>query len=402
MNKGKQLYYLMMGFGFISFITLAGGNILLGIATLFFLIYMYKHRDRVAVAPELKQLGYVIGFFLLTMLLSALCSGDLAKGLKNWADLWIWRMMPFVIMVLALNEEGKAKHVMTAALLGIAVGFGCIIYQGMHGNLRAPGFFGNPMTFGGYLCVYLPLILVCFLDKSVLVKHRAVAGVLFLLGFAALIINGTRGAWVALAPVFIVLMGYYSLQNKKLLAICLAFLVVAGGVLSTSKNFTYKLNTTIKRTDASTRERYAIWEGAFNMFKEHPILGVGLGQYKDNYQKKYILKKARNRKLTHAHNNVMQMLAENGIVGCVGFLTLVLYIFGSNCLDFIKRRCPYALIIAASTFALFVQGLTEYNFGNSAVMKSYWLLLGCMLVLKLWAKKSPASKVGKVEALRKE
>ena len=402
MNYNKILYYLMMGFGFVSFITLAGGNILLGIATSFFLIYMYKHRDNVALAPELKQLGYVIGFFMLTMLLSALFSGDLVKGLKNWADLWIWRMMPFVIMVLALNEEDKAKDVMTAAPLGIAVVFACIIYQGMHGNLRAPGFFGNPMTFGGYLCVYMPLILVCFLDKSVLVKHKAVAGVLFLLGFAALIINGTRGAWVGLAPVFIILMGYYGLQNKKLLAICFVFLVVAGGLLSTSKNFTYKLNTTIKRTDASTRERYAIWEGAFNMFKDHPLLGVGLGQYKDSYQKKYILKKATNKKLTHAHNNLMQMLAENGIVGCVGFLSLVFYIIGRNCLDFLKRRCPYSLVITASTFALFVQGLTEYNFGNSAVMKSYWLLLGCMLVLKLWAKNTPASKVDKVKALRKE
>lgn len=311
-------------------------------------------------------------------------------------------MMPFMIMVLALNEEDKAKDVMTAAFLGIAVGFACIIYQGMHGNLRAPGFFGNPMTFGGYLCVYMPLILVCFLDKNVLIKHRAVAGVLFLLGFAALIINGTRGAWVALAPVFIILMGYYGLKNKKLLAICLAFLVVAGGVLSTSKNFTYKLNTTIKRTDASTRERYAIWEGAFNMFKDHPALGVGLGQYKDNYQKKYILKKAREKKLTHAHNNVMQMLAENGILGCVGFLSLVFYIIGRNCLDFLKHRCPYSLVITASTFALFVQGLTEYNFGNSAVMKSYWLLLGCMLVLKLWAKHSLVNKADKVESLRKE
>lgn len=140
------------------------------------------------------------------MLLSALFSGDLGKGLKNWADLWIWRMMPFVIMILALNEYAKAKKVMLAALLGIAVGFCCILYQGMHGNLRAPGCFGNTMTFGGYLCIYLPLILVCFLDKSLLIKNSAVAGLLFLLGFAALIINSTRGACVALVPVFIVLM----------------------------------------------------------------------------------------------------------------------------------------------------------------------------------------------------
>ena len=402
MNYNKLLYYSMMGFSFLSFITLAGGNVLLGLSTLLFFIYIYKNKDKIVISLEIKQIASIIGFFLLTMLLSALFSGDLAKGLKNWADLWIWRMMPFVIMVLALNEEDKAKHVMTAALLGIAVGFACIIYQGMHGNLRAPGFFGNPMTFGGYLCVYMPLILVCFLDKSVFVKHRAVAGVLFLLGFAALIINGTRGAWVALAPVFIIMMGYYGLQNKKLLAICLVFLVVAGGILSTSKNFTYRLKTTIKHTDASTRERYAIWEGTFNMFKDHPLLGVGLGQYKDNYQKKYILKKATNKQLTHAHNNVMQMLAENGILGCMGFLSLVFYIIGRNCLDFLKHRCPYSLVITASTFALFVQGLTEYNFGNSAVMKSYWLLLGCMLVLKMWAKYSLVNKADKVEALRKE
>lgn len=373
----------MIGFSTLSFITLAGGNIILGLSTFLFFIYMYKNIDNFIISSEIKQFASIISFFLFTMLLSALFSGDLARGLKTWADLWIWRMMPFVILVLALNENIKARKVLLAALLGITIGFFCILYQGMHGNLRAPGFFGNSMTFAGFLCVYLPMILIFFLDSSILIRNRIVSGVLFLLGFASLIINGTRGAWVALAPVFIVLMLFYGLQNKKLLALCLAFLVVAGGVLSTSKNFTYKLNTIIKRTDTSTRERYAIWESAFNMFKDHPVLGVGLGQYKENYQKKYILKKARQKYLTHAHNNVMQMLAENGLVGCVGFLTLVFYILGTNISDFIKKRCPYSLIIASSTFALFVQGLTEYNFGNSAVMKSYWLLLGCMLVMKI-------------------
>ena len=90
---------------------------------------MYKNREAIVIAPEVKQLGYVVGFFLLTMLLSALFSGDLGKGLKNWGDLWIWRMMPCVIMVLALNEYAKAKRVMLAALLGIIVGFGCTDYQ---------------------------------------------------------------------------------------------------------------------------------------------------------------------------------------------------------------------------------------------------------------------------------
>ena len=45
------------------------------------------------------------------------------------------------------------------------------------------------------------------------------------------------------------------------------------------------------------------------------------------------------------------------------------------------NKNPYALMIAGSTGALVLQGLTEYNFGNGAVMKLYWLVLGCLVVL---------------------
>lgn len=117
------------------------------------------------------------------------------------------------------------------------------------------------------------------------------------------------------------------------------------------------------------------------MFKDHPVLGVGLGQYKDNYQQRYILPQATEKYLGHAHNNFMQMLAGNGIVGFIGFVVMLAYIIGSNFLDFLCKRCPYSLIIASSTFALELQGLTEYNFGNSAVMKAYWLM--CILSSKI-------------------
>lgn len=63
MDKHKLLYYLMMGFEAISFITLPGGNILLGIATFFFFIYIYKNRVNLEIAPEIMKLGSFIGFF---------------------------------------------------------------------------------------------------------------------------------------------------------------------------------------------------------------------------------------------------------------------------------------------------------------------------------------------------
>lgn len=53
----------MIAYGCISFVTLAGGNILLGIAALIFLIYIHKEYRSIIISPELKQLNYVIVFF---------------------------------------------------------------------------------------------------------------------------------------------------------------------------------------------------------------------------------------------------------------------------------------------------------------------------------------------------
>ena len=379
MGKEKLSYALLL-FALASFVSIAVGNILLGIAALLYLLYAYKNGVRIT--DGARRYYHIIGFFILTMLLSALGSGHIGKGLKTWADLWIWRLMPFIILTTAIKDYTKAKRILCAALVGVLIGVLCVDYQGLHGDYRAAGFFGNPMTFGGYLCIYLPVLLVMFFEKEILPRYRYLAGAGFILSFIALIFNGTRGAWVALIPAFILIMGYYACTNKKYLALCLVVIIGSGAVLSTNQIFVEKVKSITSTTYRSNTERLLIWQSAYNMFKDHPVLGVGLGQYKDNYQQKYIMPQATEKYLGHAHNNFLQMLAENGLVGCIGFVVMLAYIIGRNLVDFYQKRCPYSLIIACSTLALVLQGLTEYNFGNSAVMKSYWLMLGCILVMK--------------------
>ena len=169
--------------------------------------------------------------------------------------------------------------------------------------------------------------------------------------------------------------------------LCLALFILAGAGLSQYKPFTDRLATITNTKYQSNTERLLIWNSAYTMFKDHPVLGVGLGQYKDNYQKKYISPKAKEPYLSHAHNNFLQMLAENGVVGFVGFLTLITCFIGYSFKRFWQERNPYALMMSMSTLALVLQGFTEYNFGNSAVMKSFWLVQGCLLVMSTNGKK---------------
>lgn len=372
-------------FALLSFISIAAGNALLGIATLCFLIYAFRNKEKLQLVD--KTYYNAIAVFLLTMLISALTSGAVGKGMKVWADLWIWRMMPFVIITLSIKEACSARKILACSLLGVTLGSICLIYQGLSGDSRASGFFGHPMTFAGYFCIYLPVLLVCFLEQKIYGEWRWLAGGSFILGVVALLFNATRGAWLALVPVLLFIIGYYLLKGNRLAILCLAVFIAAGAGLSQYQPFLQRLATITDTKYQSNTERLLIWNSAYTMFKDHPVLGVGLGQYKDNYQKKYISPKAKEPYLSHAHNNFLQMLAENGIVGFVGFLTLLACFIGYSFKRFWQEKNPYALMMSMATLALVLQGCTEYNFGNSAVMKSFWLVQGCLLVLSYVDKK---------------
>lgn len=371
----KKLIYL---FALVSFISIAAGNILLGTATLFFFIILYK--KEINISKNIKKYYYVIVFFILTMFLSALFSGDIVYGLRRWADMWVWRLMPFVIITCCVKKEDILK-ILKASCLGISIGILCLIYQGVSGDGRAAGFFGHPMTFAGYLCMYLPLFLLGYFENLFGVKYKYVSGIMFLAGLAALIFNGTRGAWIAVAMTAGILLLYYMVRNKRNFIVGIILVAVCCGILVNNSAFMHRMSTITNNKYQSNSERLLMWNSAWNMFKDHPVLGVGLGQYKENYQQKYISPKAKEPNLEHAHNNFMQMLAENGMVGFLGFMAMFTYIIWHNFRKFLTSKNIYSIAICAVTITLLLQGFTEFNFGNSAVVKAYWLILGCLVVL---------------------
>lgn len=369
-----------------SFISIAVSNIFLGILTLCFFIKTYQKKAKIDL--DCKRYFIAISLFAIAMLLSALFSGDIVYGLKRWADMWIWRFMPFVVVIFLLDNYIDAKKVMLTGFAGITVTSVYAVYQGLSGMSRANGFYGHPMTLGGWLCIFLPLLLIEFFEKKLLKQYHWLAGLAFCICSAGLVFNATRGAWLAVGIVCTVLLLYYMFKSKRNLAVSIIFIALISTVLVNNPKFMHRLDT-IDDFDKyqSNTERILMWQSAWNMFKDHPILGVGLGQYKENYQQKYISPEAKEPQLSHAHNNFLQMLAENGIVGFVGFAIMFGYIVFKNLIDWFRTRNAYALMIVSATVCLLLQGFTEYNVGNSAVIKMYWLVLGLLVVLSEFYRK---------------
>lgn len=365
-------------------LSIAAANIALGFAVFFLVLQLIRSKGSIstlsitAIYRENKWLVWLFGFFWLTIFCSALASGEPIKGIKIFLGQFVYRTFPLFIILFFF---GKRKYASFFLALGIV---SCIldVIAGIiiHGDgPRLRGLYGHPMTLAGFLITSLPILFCILLDWKQKRKTLFLTIIFFLIGFTGLLLNGTRGAWLAIAVTLPLVTILYDRSIRKILFL-VVFALGTSLVFFNSPQLQNRAESITSTTLQSNTERLLMWESAYEMFKDHPVFGVGIGQYAPKYLNEYKSPEAKE-KQNHCHNNFLQMLAENGVVGFIGFCLLFGYILLSSLKRALFSYSPYHVLIFGSTLALLLQGFTEYNFGNSAVIKYYWTTLGCLLVL---------------------
>jgi O-antigen ligase len=205
-------------------------------------------------------------------------------------------------------------------------------------SLRIYGTFDQPNPYAGYINIPLSIALALTILGSNW-KTRILAGITSILLAAAEYLTQSRGGEIAIAVslLFIVAVGTPRLTiTVKLftlagLAVVEAFLV---GLIPV-----YIFNPILKslgvidlvlaqptQQNFSTAERLAHWIAGINMYLDHPILGVGIGNYPDAYPH-YIVTPIFSDPLGHAHNYYINIAAETGTIGLIVYLLFLLATF---------------------------------------------------------------------------
>lgn len=365
-------------------LSIAAANIALGIAVFFLALQLLRSKGLIKrqtiteTCAQNQKLLILLAVFWLTIFLSAVGSDDPLRGIKIFFGQFVYRTAPlFVILFFFAKRKYVSFFLLLSILSSVIDVLGGIL---LHGDaLRLKGLYGHPMTLAGFLIIVLPILYAFLLDWKQKRKTLLISVVLFLIAFIGLLLNETRGAWLALAITLPVVTLLYDCSIKKIVFL-IAFAAGTSLVFLNSPHLQNRAESITSTTLQSNTERLLMWQSAYEMFKDHPILGVGLGQYAPKYLNEYKSPEAKERQ-NHSHNNFLQMLAENGSVGFVGFLLLFGYILLSSFGNSVRKLSPYHVLIFGCTLAFILQGFTEYNFGNSAVIKYYWATLGCLLVL---------------------
>jgi O-antigen ligase len=184
--------------------------------------------------------------------------------------------------------------------------------------LRAHGFF-HPVTFGEVLAL-TALGALCYLGSAEATKNgkRAAAGFLAATG-AGLLFNQTRAAMLGLAVGFASVCWLKPRLRRWIVPVAAA--LGALGLLwefmpTGGRSFSDLLH-------ASQQGRLEMWSAAWRMFLDHPLTGVGPGNYNELFAR-YAGRVVENQATWgSAHDLYLHQLAERGLVGGAALLSLL-------------------------------------------------------------------------------
>jgi O-antigen ligase len=203
------------------------------------------------------------------------------------------------------------------------------------------------------------------------------------LGGWAVLISRTRNAWVGALAGLVVLAVMRAPRTLWILgAVVLAILVARPDPVMDR----------LTVTDASSRDRYYMWQAGIDMIRDKPVFGQGPGMVQSAYPA-YRWLEAPNPEAPHLHDNALQIAAERGLPCLAWWLWLVAAIMGDAYRE-LRRRVPGETWAAAAAFALMAAvmaaGLFEYNFGDSEILMLTLLVSALPYALRRERGASPA------------
>ena len=287
--------------------------------------------------------GYLLIFYQLSR--RAIAAGNLRF-------LAIWALTAYVISALSI-----AGYVLYQS--GIPTPF--------TQDYRLVGTFEDPNLFSSYLVISFCILLMSRIVDPKLWKTMAALAIL-----ASIVLTGSRA--VIPAVLFGLLVAVLSARRSQVarrqiwrtVSVGMAFVAASFLVWNPLESLESVTRIITSDDTISSDGRIRLWSVAWSMWQEHPVLGVGIGQYRA-VADQYVFGGVSN----IAHNTYLSFLAETGLVGLVILVSLPLAVF-IRVIRSRRRGNVFAPLLALGLAAVAVQALT-LNLENS---RALWALLG--------------------------
>jgi len=255
------------------------------------------------------------------------------------------------------------------------------------GQLRAAGPIGEPNRYGQILVILLPLAALQFATEKT-VRLKALSLLAAGLIFVALLLTLSRGNLLAAVLAFTLAGCLGLLEKRQILGAMMGAALLVGvfqpGVTARMAtlerlNALFSESRSQEAPDSSAIRRYVENVAAWQVFVDHPLLGVGPGHFSPYYSNSYgnrlgLVEQIKNYR---GHNLYLETLAETGVVGFGCFLAILAAIAHGLWKErsrWVQCNRQLALLPSAFLVSLAAYAVSAI-FDHLSYQRYFWLLL---------------------------
>ena len=345
-----------------------------------------------ALGRWLRQLqGLDVGFALLAAaaLLSLSASQWLWVSLRELRVVVLQAVLLYVLIVRLRPDRDGVLRLVDLAVASAAL----VSLQGLYqyactervvlveGVRRIRGIYGSPNNLALVLGRLLPLMLAMVLCGPRGRRRRAYA-LAALPGLVCFFLTFSRGGWLVGLPAALLALAMLAGRRPALVALgLLAVAALALVPLVATERF-----ASLFAGQGTTLLRLKLWEAAWEMARDHPLLGVGLDNFLYHYPR-YIRPEALSEpNLSHPHNVLLDFWLRLGLPGLAAF-AWVEWCYFRSALRLWRERLDLALWavsvgLIAGMVDMLAHGLIDASFfvvelaGLAAVMAGLVRVMG--------------------------
>ena len=205
------------------------------------------------------------------------------------------------------------------------------------------GPFALANTFAGFLFVALILAAdLCLQSRRPLTLGTAIIwGIVLLLLLYCLVLTKSRTAWIGLVVALafwgtcLLVRGRFRLNRRTLMvgAAVLVVLIALFAVAALGRGFDVQV---LSEAPKSLDYRLQYWKGAMGVVREHPVFGVGPGNFRQHYLR-YKLPQS-SEEIADPHNLILDLWTSGGLLALIGFAGCLI----GAIVPFVRRRTDEA------------------------------------------------------------
>jgi O-antigen ligase len=186
---------------------------------------------------------------------------------------------------------------------------------------RVNGIFFDPNILGRYLAIGILAALALAWVRRRPGELAALAGAVAIMA-AGLVVTFSRSSSLMLA-VALVLLAVRAVGPLKTAIGTAALLIVLGGAaIATNANVRHAV-TDGDRLERVSEGRFDLMEGGFEIWREEPVAGVGLGGFETRFEETLTPLEQRRVRVIVSHNAPITVLSETGAVGVALLVVLI-------------------------------------------------------------------------------